>query len=106
MNSGIATTRDGEWTEDELLGLVMDACLAVCVDIREDIARGVNVVWYDKSLLHEEIICQKVTDGKSMVDIYDLSANTPNECLVGFEGWMNTAISNEVASNQYKHYIN
>ena len=101
MNNGIATTRDGEWTEDELLGLVMDECLVSCVNLKELMAKGVSVVWYDRSLLHEEILCQRVTDGKSMVDIYDEVHG-----LEGFEGWINTAISNEVASNRYKHYIN
>lgn len=104
MNKDIVMTDDGEWDEDELLSLVMDECYRICNRLNGDIAKGINVAWYDNSLLYAENLCQKVTYYKSMVDIYNSQGDTPGKCLEGFEQWIKDTISMVVDSNRYRHY--
>lgn len=92
-------TSDGEWEEDELLSLVMDECYRVCKRLNEDIAKGVNVAWYDNSLLYAGNLCQKAVGENSMVDKYNELGG-----LDQFEDWMREEVNKTVENNRYKHY--
>ena len=95
----IPITSDGEWEEDELLSLVMDECYRVCERLNEDIAQGVNIAWYDNSLLYASNLYQEVAGEISMVDKYDELGG-----LDQFENWMREEVNKTVEGNRYKHY--
>ena len=95
----IPITSDGEWEEDELLSLVMDECYRVCERLNEDIAQGVNIAWYDNSLLYASNLYQEVAGEISMVDKYDELGG-----LDQFEDWMREEVNKTVEGNRYKHY--
>lgn len=100
MNNWVPITGDGEWEEDELLSLVMDACYIICKKQNEDITKGINVIWYDNSLLYAGNLCQKaMEDEGSLVDKYDELGG-----LEQFENWMNMKIKTVVDTNKYKYY--
>ena len=92
-------TNDGEWEEDELLSLVMDECYRVCERLNEDIAEGVNIAWYDNSLLYASNLYQEVAGEIFMVDKYDELGG-----LDQFEDWMREEVNKTVEGNRYKHY--
>ena len=95
----IPITSDGEWEEDELLSLVMDECYRGCERLNEDIAQGVNIAWYDNSLLYASNLYQEVAGEISMVDKYDELGG-----LDHFEDWMREEVNKTVEGNRYKHY--
>ena len=93
-------TSDKEWEEDELMGLLQDACMVKCHKLQDDIKRGVNTVWYNKELLHEAGLTQAVYEAVgSLVDLYDANGG-----LDGFEVAINTEIERITANNKYRYY--
>lgn len=101
MRYDIARTQDGEWEEDELLSLVIDECYHQCEAIRQNMAQGRDLAWIDKTLCHEDNLCQHVLNGNTpLVEKYDTLGG-----LDPFTDWLADTVSAAIDANRYKGYI-
>lgn len=93
-------TADKQWEESELSGLCKDMCLEQLKPIKEDMAHGKNVVWYDKTLLNTDDLYVHVFGNLCLCDMYD-----QNGGLELFEKWALALIAKTISDNKYKHYV-
>lgn len=93
-------TSDGEWEEDELAGLCKDECMRQLDVIKAKMAKGQDVVWYNKTLLNTMDLYVAVFGDVCLCDQYDEIRD-----LESFEVWAANQIRNTINMNKYKHYV-
>lgn len=98
---GERQTTDKEWYEGELKSIVMSICHQTCKQIKEDMGRGQNVVWYNESLLYEDTLCHEVCSNYDIIKEYNACADGIGQ----FEQIMHGYISQIVDKNRYTGYI-
>lgn len=96
----IIRTKDGEWEEEELMGLCQDECYYRCDEIQQGMKNGANVVWYDKTLLNPMDLYIAVFGNVCLCDKYNELGG-----LDAFENWACDEVCKKIAANKYKHYV-
>lgn len=96
----VIRTKDGEWEEDELIGLCQDECYYRCDEIQQDMKQGKNVVWLDKTLLNPIDLYVAVFGNLCLCDKYDELGG-----LDAFENWLGDEVGKKIAANKYQYYV-